>query len=61
MDTYITGAAIKRLREKKNLTQARLAEILGVSSKAISKWEPAKGFPDITLIEPLANALSLAF
>lgn len=60
MDTYITGAAIKRLREKKGLTQAQLAELLGVSSKAVSKWETAKGFPDITLIEPLAKALSVS-
>ena len=60
MDTYITGAAIKRLRENKGLTQAALSEILGVSSKAVSKWETAKGFPDITLIEPLAKALGVS-
>lgn len=59
MDTYITGLTIKTLREKKGLTQAELASILGVSDKAVSKWETAKGLPDITLIEPLANALSL--
>ena len=39
MDTYITGAVIKRLRENKNLTQSDLAEVIGVSSKAVSKWE----------------------
>ena len=39
MDHYVTGAAIKALREKKKLTQAQLAETLGVSDKAISKWE----------------------
>lgn len=60
MDTYITGATIKTLREKKGLTQLQLANILGVSSKAVSKWETAKGLPDITLIEPLANALSVS-
>ena len=60
MDTYITGSTIKRLREKKAITQAQLADILGVSSKAVSKWETAKGFPDITLIEPLAKALSVS-
>lgn len=60
MDTYITGSTIKRLREKKSITQAQLADILGVSSKAVSKWETAKGFPDITLIEPLAKALSVS-
>jgi len=60
MDTYITGITIKALREKKGITQAELADILGVSSKAVSKWETAKGLPDITLIEPLASALSVS-
>ena len=60
MNTYITGATIKNLREKKSLTQTQLAEILGVSSKAVSKWETAKGLPDITLIEPLAKALGVS-
>lgn len=60
MDTYITGSTIKALREKKGITQAQLADILGVSSKAVSKWETAKGLPDITLIEPLAKALSVS-
>ena len=57
MNTYITGPAIKRLRESKGLTQMALAEKIGVSSQAISKWETSKGLPDITLIEPLAKAL----
>lgn len=60
MDTYITGQTIKNLRERKGLTQAQLADTLGVSSKAVSKWETAKGLPDISLIEPLANALSVS-
>ena len=60
MDTYITGQTIKKLREKKGYTQSELADKLGVSSKAVSKWETAKGLPDITLIEPLANALSVS-
>lgn len=60
MDAYITGATVKNLREKKEITQAQLAETLGVSSKAISKWETAKGLPDITLIEPLATALGIS-
>ena len=60
MDTYVTGQTIKNLREKKGLTQAELADKLGVSGKAISKWETAKGLPDINLIESLANALSVS-
>ncbi len=60
MDTYITGTTIKTLREKKGITQAQLADILNVSSKAISKWETAKGLPDITLIESLADALGVS-
>ena len=60
MDAYITGTTIKTLREKKGVTQTQLADILGVSSKAISKWETAKGLPDITLVEPLAKALGVS-
>ena len=60
MDTYITGSTIKSLREKKGITQAKLSEILGVSSKAVSKWETGNGLPDITLIESLAKALSVS-
>ncbi len=60
MDTYITGAIIKKLREAKGLTQTQLAERIGVSSKAVSKWETAKGLPDITLIEPLAKSLGVS-
>ena len=39
MNAYVTGQTIKMLREKKNMTQAKLAEMLSVSDKAISKWE----------------------
>lgn len=60
MDTYITGTTIRALREKKGITQTQLADTLGVSSKAVSKWETAKGLPDISLIEPLANALGVS-
>lgn len=41
------------------MTQAELAEKLGVSSKTISKWETAKGLPDISLLQPLAQALGI--
>ena len=39
MNTYVTGATVKQLREGKNMTQAELAERIGVSSKTVSKWE----------------------
>ncbi len=60
MDNYITGATIKRLREEKGITQTQLAEQIGVSDKTVSKWETAKGLPDITLIEPLSQALGVS-
>lgn len=37
-----------------------MAQILGVSDKTISKWETAKGYPDISLLEPLAAALDIS-
>lgn len=60
MNNYITGSTIRILREKLNLTQSQLAEKLCVSDKAVSKWETGKGFPDISLIEPLATALRVS-
>lgn len=60
MDKYITGSMIRRLREEKQMTQEQLADILHVSSKAVSKWETGQGFPDITLLEPIANALDIS-
>lgn len=60
MDNYITGAVIKHLREEKGITQVQLADMIGVSCKAVSKWETAKGLPDISLIEPLAGALGVS-
>lgn len=60
MNQYVTGAVIKELREKNRLTQLELADKLGVSDKTVSKWETAKGYPDITLLEPIAEALSVS-
>lgn len=60
MNRYITGAMIKRLREERKLTQQELAERLNVSDKAVSKWETGRGYPDITLIEPLSKALGVS-
>ncbi len=60
MDCYVTGAAIKQLREKRGMTQADLGRMIGVSDKAVSRWETGRGFPDITLIEPLSAALRIS-
>ena len=60
MNTYVTGTTIKTLREGRNLTQAELAERIGVSSKTVSKWETGKGLPDISLLQPLAQALGIS-
>ena len=60
MNTYVTGSTIRQLREDRGLTQAELAEKIGVSSKTVSKWETAKGLPDITLLQPLAQALGIS-
>lgn len=60
MNTYITGPAIRKFREARLLTQAQLAERIGVSDKAVSKWETGKGLPDISLLEPLAASLGVS-
>ena len=60
MDRYLTGATIKGLRESQGLTQAQLADRLSVSDKAVSKWETGAGYPDITLLEPIAAALRVS-
>jgi DNA-binding XRE family transcriptional regulator/desulfoferrodoxin (superoxide reductase-like protein) len=60
MNQYVTGSIIKELREKNKLTQSALADMLGVTDKSISKWETGRGFPDITLLEPIAKALNVS-
>ena len=60
MDPYVTGAMIRYLREKKNMTQQQLADKLNVTGKAVSKWETNHGYPDISLVEPLADALGVS-
>ena len=60
MNQYVTGAVIKDLREKNRMTQFQLAEKLGVSDKTVSKWETGKGYPDITLLEPIAEVFRVS-
>jgi transcriptional regulator with XRE-family HTH domain len=57
---YVSGSAIRALREKKKLTQKQLGELLCVSDKAISKWETGRGLPDSSLLAPLASALGIS-
>ena len=59
MDKAKTGALIAAARREKNMTQRELAAALHVSDRAVSKWERGAGFPDISLLEPLADALGL--
>ena len=60
MNQYVTGAVIKQLREKNRLTQAELAQKLNISDKTVSKWETAKGYPDISLLEPIAKIFGIS-
>ncbi len=60
MNLYVTGATIRQLRENRKMTQMELAEQIGVSSKTVSKWETGKGLPDISLLQPLAQALGIS-
>lgn len=60
MDHQKTGALIARRRADLYLTQKELAEKLSVSDRTVSKWERGAGFPDISLVEPLADALGLS-
>ena len=60
VNTYVTGGVIRQLREALGMTQSELAEKIGVSNKAVSKWETGKGLPDISLLQPLAHALGVS-
>lgn len=57
MDNKSFGEKIARLRKEQHLTQAQLAEKLHISNKTISRWETGEGYPEITLLAPLAEAL----
>lgn len=59
MDRIKTGELIAAARKEKGLTQKELAQKLHISDRAVSKWERGAGFPDISLLEPLADALDL--
>lgn len=59
MDPEKFGAFVALCRKEKNMTQLELAQELKVTDKAVSRWERGKGFPDISLLVPLAKALDI--
>lgn len=59
MDPKKFGAFVALCRKEKNMTQLELAQELKITDKAVSRWERGKGFPDISLLVPLAEALDI--
>ena len=53
------GTIIKELRQKNNMTQEKLAELLNISPQAVSRWETGAAMPDISLLPPLATLFSV--
>ncbi len=60
MDQKRIGAFIAQCRKEKNLTQMQLAELLEITSQAVSKWENGRGMPDVSLLQPLCDVLGIS-
>lgn len=60
MDQVKIGNFIAQCRKEKNMTQKQLAEVLGISDKAISKWETGRGLPEAGCMAPLSEALGIS-
>jgi len=60
MDQKRIGAFIAQCRKEKNLTQMQLAERLGITNQAVSKWENGRGMPDVSLLQPLCDVLGIS-
>ena len=60
MNAEKTGVLIADLRKQKNMTQKDLAKKLGITDKAISRWETGRGYPDIEILPDLADVLSVS-
>ena len=60
MDKEKLGLFVSQLRKEQHMTQKDLAEKLGVTDKAVSKWERGLSFPDISLLEPLADTFEVS-
>lgn len=59
MDKQLLGAFIAERRKQQGMTQAALAQALHVTDKAVSKWERGLSYPDVTLLQPLADVFRL--
>ena len=59
MDTKRVGAFLKELRKENGMTQLQLAEIMGVTDKAVSKWERDLSVPDVNSIPKLAETFGV--
>lgn len=59
MDEIVAGKIIAELRKKKGLTQKQLAAVLGVTDKAVSRWENGYGLPDVSLLPKIAAAFDV--
>lgn len=59
MDKIKTGELIREARKEKNYTQSELGDLIGVTNKAVSRWEKGESFPDIGVLESLAQVLDL--
>ena len=60
MDQKRIGAFIAQCRKEKNLTQMQIAELLGITNQAVSKWENGRGMPDVSLLQPLCDVLGIS-
>lgn len=60
MDLIKNGRLIYELRKERGMTQRQLAEKLGIVPKTVSKWETGNGFPDISILSHLAEALGVS-
>lgn len=60
MDNAKSGKLIMEARKEKGMTQKALAEKLGISDRTVSKWERGAGFPDVSILPDLAEALGLS-
>lgn len=60
MNAILTGQFISRVRTEKGMTQKELAQKVGVTDKAVSKWETGRGMPDISSLDALCNALDVS-